>query len=46
MLLDLACWQVFRDYEQYEVKRKMQKTNDGKKVEVYYRKMNVICLYN
>jgi hypothetical protein len=39
VLLDRQCWELFDNYERYAVKRRMQKTNDGKKVEVFFRRV-------
>lgn len=39
VLLDRESWSLLEDYESYELKRKMQKTLDGKKVEIYFRKV-------
>lgn len=41
VLLDKNCWSVFQGYDRYELKRKMQVTRDGKKVEVYFRRVHL-----
>lgn len=53
LLLDKDTWAIFSSYEAIEVRRRLEQTSDGKKVEVYFRrvlseftKIGAICLYN
>lgn len=38
-------WEIFRKYDHIEVKRLVEQTNDGKKVEIYYQQANLVPIY-
>lgn len=40
MLVDKAVWDIFEPYDRIEIKRFMEKTPDGNKVEVHYKRVN------